>query len=423
MDQRNSRSALILICFSLLSGGIGYATSVFLARVLGPEGFSHYVVAIAAVATLASLAEFGTGKHALRILPALYSDNQWSLANGYGRFSLLLVLVISISLGLISGLGEWLSDGEFGDYPLGIGMLFLPIVALFGAGIEFAMANSAAIRGTFLSRLFVPITSLLLMILGWKLYDGISPSWAVACYGLATSAGLVCAAILIWRSAPQQFFLTHAKYEIGEWLKSLVALVFLIFLMTWLFKISILILEMLPLESIEVARFAAALETGSLILLLSKSTDKFFQPQVSIIVNGEKWEEGKQIRRNRNILIGGFCAVYLLVVVIFGSSILSMFGSEYTAGYPALCLITVATCTWTLFSIAPAYLRFIGLTSFVMKVTIVSAVALAALTGVLGLYFGATGAATAFCVVLVGMTLTLFVKASTHLYSMAASND
>ena len=92
-DESHDRGAFLLVAFSLISVGIGYFTSIYVARTLGHDGFEDYAVAIASLALMSTLAEAGTGKFALRILPVYVGARRWSLASGYWRFSLRLIML------------------------------------------------------------------------------------------------------------------------------------------------------------------------------------------------------------------------------------------------------------------------------------------------------------------------------------------
>ena len=76
-----------LIFLSVIGAGVGYATSVVAARLLGADGFEDYAVAVASLALLSTIAEAGTGKYALRVVPTYLVRAQWGLALGYWRFS------------------------------------------------------------------------------------------------------------------------------------------------------------------------------------------------------------------------------------------------------------------------------------------------------------------------------------------------
>ncbi|HIE95536.1 MAG: hypothetical protein ABGZ23_24720 [Fuerstiella sp.] len=192
--------------------------------------------------------------------------------------------------------------------------------------------------------------------------------------------------------------------------------------MSWILRVSLVILELLPVAEAEVGYFAAALETGCLILLLSKSTDKLFQPEMSVLVQQRNIEQGIRLRNKRYIFVGSGCVVFMLAMLLFGREILGLYGPEFRAGYVALCFVSAGACAWTMFSLAPVYLRFVGCSVFVIAMTVVAAVMMAVLTSVLGLQYGATGAGIAFCVVLCTVAGVFLCVATKDFFSREASD-
>ena len=82
------RSAAILVILSFISLAISYATSILVARSLGPVGFESYAVAIATLTLLSTLSESGVGKLAIQMLPVYQASGKWQLTAGFWRFSI-----------------------------------------------------------------------------------------------------------------------------------------------------------------------------------------------------------------------------------------------------------------------------------------------------------------------------------------------
>lgn len=143
-------------------------------------------------------------------------------------------------------------------------------------------------------------------------------------------------------------------------------------------------LDLLSLAPKDIASFAAAAETGGLILLLSKSTDKYFQIYLAVFIERHAWSEGIAMRKRRLIWVGAKCTVFLSIIVLAGKPILGLYGNSFVSGYPALVLIATGCCFWSMFSLAPAYLKFSGLNRLVLIVTATAALAMITLTLILG---------------------------------------
>ena len=82
MSRIQRKQTVSLLLFSLGSFGLSYATAIVFARALGADGYDDYAVAVSSAVILATLAEMGTGKYALRIMPAYAERGEWSAAKG-----------------------------------------------------------------------------------------------------------------------------------------------------------------------------------------------------------------------------------------------------------------------------------------------------------------------------------------------------
>lgn len=327
---------LILVLMSAVGVVLGYSLSIVQARRLGALAFQDYAVVVAAMGLLCAIAEAGVGKFALKVIPEFATSGRWPLAAGYWRFSVCLVLIASA---LITGcvlISEGVEDGEFGDYPLAVAVLFLPAAAICGIGIDFVMANRAAVRGTLISQLLLPATTLLVVLVAQFKVSNYTIVTALLCYGTGSVLGAVyCVVAFLWTS-PRQQLMTDPDYQHRDWLPQCLYFASISFLASWTLRISLLVLELLPIPEVEVAVFAAAMETGCLILMLSKSTDKMFQPQMSAILAKQDWESGRRMRRNRYLLLGSGCILFMCTVLIFGGDLLGLYGQAFIAGYPTL---------------------------------------------------------------------------------------
>ena len=395
-----SGTALLLVVLSVIGVGVGYAASIAAARVLGAAAYENYAVSIASLSLLAAVAEAGVGKYALKVMPGYAASRDWALAAGYWRFSLWACLSLSMCIAVSVATWEWMKIDSAWEHPLGIAALFLPAAALAGVGVDFVMASRAAVTGTLVARLVVPGTTLLLLVAAGNWFVTVEAGMAMMCFGTSSVIGACLCTIIFRQISPRQVFETPPQYHRTEWLRECGYFMGISFLMSWILRVSLVILELLPIPETEVGLFAAALETGCLILLLSKSTDKLFQPEMSVIVQKHDKEAGIKLRNKRYVIIGSGCAVFMLIMILWGRDILGLYGAEFSAGYPSLCFVSAGTCTWTMFSLAPVYLRFVGRSVIVISLTVAGAVMMAVLTTVLGLQYGATGAGIAFCAVL-----------------------
>jgi len=399
MNQRSlDFKGFVLLLFSLAGFMLTYATAILLARTLGPEGYNDYAVAIALATILATFAEMGTGKFAMRTMPAYYEQRQWKLARGYVGFSMGLILLISVLLGVVVAIGEGLEAQQFGSHAIGIVILFLPAMALLGFGVELSMANNAVVRAAFVMRLLVPAVTLTTAA-AWiaSSYQLTAPK-AAYCYACGSVAGLVVVWFLARRTIPRDLFSATANYEPKKWLYGALPFLYFGLLISMLSKVGVLILEVIHPEESMVAVYSVAVDTGSLLYIVAKSTDKMFMPMMSLMIEHRDVAGMLRVRRHRRAVLSAICAAYVAVVYFFGKDILAVFGPKFVEGFPALCLITASTCVWTLFSLAPTFLKYNRKNTLVVALTATTVLANILLCLFLGRRFGATGAAIAYAV-------------------------
>ncbi|RKY18143.1 MAG: hypothetical protein DRQ55_14140 [Planctomycetota bacterium] len=372
---------------------IVYGTSVVAARTLGLDRFGDYAVALASVALLSTLAELGTGKYAMRAVPAYVEAAAFGLARGYRRFATRTVLASSVALALLAWGLEWRAPGD--ARALQMALLFLPVMALVGYGAEAVQANHATLRSAVITRLVVPGVSLAALLAWLAQRDELDPVTAVAFHGLGWLVGL----LLTWRflasSTPDAVREATPELRSREWLLRSLPFLGFALLLTALTRSSLIVLEYAA-SAHEASVFAAALETGTILALVGKATDKMFLPSISLLIERRDVTRMLHERRRRLRWVGSLCLAHLIVMALAGRWLLSLFGPGFEDGYVPLLIVSGGTAVWTFFSLSPSYLKYVMKQRFVLLATGVAALSSAALTWALGARWGSLGAAIAF---------------------------
>lgn len=415
MANISKKNAISLVFFSLGSSFLSYATIIIFARAMSINEYDDYAVAISTIAIMATLAEMSTGKYALRIMPSYRENRKWALAKGYLRYSIILIFLVSTILMFITLYFDYKDDGIFGANTLGIAILFLPVIAWVGAGSEFITANLAVIRSAFVTRLLVPGLTFMLGIF-WVLspYE-FTASQGVLFYGIGWLVGLFVVVLFLRQTTQPEIRKAPAEYRSREWITKSLPFIFFALLITVLAKVGVIVLQIVHPQEAMVAVYAVAMETGALIYLIAKSTDKMFLPDVSLMIERQDFAGLRSGRNRRWRYLGSVCAVYLLIIFFFGREILLIFGPEFESGYPALCIIAVATSVWTMASLSPSYLKYIGKARFVIVATAIAVISHIGLCFPLGYYLGATGAALSYAIPVILLYSIMAILTGHHL--------
>lgn len=394
-----------------------------LARHFTHSDFERYIAAIATLGLLATFSEAGFGKYALRIVPVYLNMQNGHLLRSYVRFALAATLWLSLAVVAAAAFVEWLLRQGEDEYVILVAITILPIVALAGVVVDLLLALGLATWGMFVGRILVPATTLALIV--WLIkVTTVTPLQAVYCFAGGSVTGLVLGLLLCaWRTPKSKSGETLEAPATNVWLPWAAAsfsFMTFYFLLAWLSRSTLFIASHLPHQQHQLAVLAPAIETGCLILLLSKSTDKYFQPSMSWLLESTQWQHLIALERARRKIIGSCVAIFLIGVFLFGKSILRIYGEDFVPGYSALCVVAVGSSVWTMFSLSPSFLLYSGGSRILMILLCIHAVLLVILMVVLFPTFGALGGALAYTLTVSAFTLTNLSVAHSRLGRLAA---
>jgi O-antigen/teichoic acid export membrane protein len=408
----NTRKALQLCLLSLINYGLFFGIGVFLARVLGIEGFKHYNVAIATLALLASLSTLGLEKYAQRALTAYCESGQWELARGFalfGRNSVVLAAIVAVLLYAVVATARWLAAGTAPDWTTLLALLFLPVMVLALFMLEVLASTGEVVRSTFVYRLLLPLFFILPLALVRFSPRAVTANITVLSYGAAWVVSFLLLRRLAFRSLPEQVMSANEAREPRTWLVRSAPFLVHSVMMTQFASLGIVGLEILGGDETSVAVLAAAMQTGSFIVLLATSTNRLYGPMASSLIDRRDYDGVVATIRERHSWIIPATLIYFAAMLVFGRRILGLYGPDFTAGYPALCFIAGGASVSVWFAMAPNYLKFVGRNRLVLGITAAAALLNVGLLVVLGPRYGATGAGAAYGISLAVMAVVFLV--------------
>ncbi len=399
-----------LMFANLLGIGIGYATTVVLARNLSHYDFEQYAGTIATLSLVAAFGEAGFGKYALQAVPGFVARGASRLLVGYVRYAVVGCIALSLLLGAaLVAIEIPLRSGRAERVAL-MAIAFLPALAGFGVAVDLLLALRVAALATVIARVVVPMATLGLIVFVLRNLHLTSYS-AVLCYCTGSLLGFGLALLCVYWILRTHRAQGAVETQVAEWMKRGLSFLAFGFLISWLIKAPIVLAHHLPHELNELALLVPAFEAGCVVLLLSKSTDKYYQPALSMVIESGNWTYGEQVGRQRYVLLGSGVCVFLLVIFVFGQSILSIYGDDFTSAYPALCVIAVGSSFWTMFSLAPAFLLFIGKHRVLLLNLLGHGALLSLLTAILFPLYGVMGAAIAYALAISSLATINFAVA------------
>jgi O-antigen/teichoic acid export membrane protein len=381
-----------------------YGANILLARSLTVDDFDDYSVALSIVTMLSTLATLGLEKYALRAV-ALFRDRQdWPKFRGFWLFSLRTISGISLILvALLGFVLEAILAIHHADYHIAIVIYacFLPIKAITLFLVEVIAAHGAQILGMAIYRLFLPLVYVLLIIgLSFSSLP-LTAVTAVLCFGSAW----VLTFIVIW-FVTKMLMPAEVKKSIPlklgkKWLSRSLPLVFSSLMLTVMTSSGVVILELLFPSSLEVGTYAIAAQTGGFISLIGTSTNRYYLPMMVVMIDRRDKKSIQGLISQRNWVVGGLILILLAILVLSGQKILSLFGTQFSAGYNTALIIAVGASISALYADIPYYLQFMGFHRAVLSLTMMATLSMVALGFLLGSEYGAIGVALAYMIPIV----------------------
>lgn len=412
----------LLGVFSLVSYGALYGVNIELARNLSIDDFDDYNVGMSTLLLLAALAPLGLEKLALKFLPSRKERGDWAASRGFLRFSMVTSLLMSLTLAVLFAVllesTFWMRGaGHHMAIPLIVGCL--PIVSLFQLMLEFATAYGAPILAAAIYRVGFPCCLLALngaVLLSANKITGLS---AVACYVLSWCAVSIAIWTVVRAKTPPEVSNASPDFQKKKWLTQAMPLMVYSLLLTIIMHSGVIILETVR-PSYPVSVYAVAMYTGAFVVLIATSTNRYYLSILSVLIERRDREGVLRLGLSRMKFVGALSGIFILVTILFGRSILRIFGEQYVAGYWAMCVIAIGAGVSTLFSIFPYSLQFGGQHRVVIARTAVATIASVGMCIPLAYKYGALGAALAYSVPYIALYVSLAATAWSQLIKVTS---
>lgn len=340
------RAAAGSLALSLSSKILMLLTSIVLARWLGAEGYGYYVSSMAVLTLLSVIATLGFPTLVIRLLSSYSAHNEWGLMRGLLERSNQIVLVGSIILGGIGaviawGLTEHLTIGYV--HTLWWAMALLPVVALGALRSASLRGLHHIVLGQLPENLLTPGLFLVILTV-WvgvaaSSSQNLTPDIAMGIRFAAVSISFIIGAWLLAKRVPVEVHNAVPCYEMKEWSRSAIPLLFVVGISIIGTQINMLLLS--TLQSAESAGIYQAATRGAEFVAFSLViVNMALQPTISRLYS---LGELKKLQRVVTIAARGTLALAIPIAIILGvfaKPILGyIFGAEFERGALSLTIL------------------------------------------------------------------------------------
>jgi O-antigen/teichoic acid export membrane protein len=343
LQDRLLRGAAGSLSLRVGSTALTFLLQILLARMLGIAGYGMYAYVLAWVQLLVPVAIFGTNRLLIRNMAFYQTESAWGLMHGQLRWAFRIVVFMSLGTGLLAGGAALLLVPAHEPVKLAalwIGFLLIPLMALNALNAGILQGFHHVVEGQLPELLVKPVLAVSVMVLFGLWLASFSIFWALGLLVAVELVTLLAGITLLARRLPPAVKQAPPSYQAGTWFVAALPLLLLANLHLVHGRIDLLMLEaMVSTEA--VAIYAVAIKCGSLIGFTMTAVNVVLGPMfASLYAANDMHQLQHLVTRSARMLL--LLTTPLVVgMVLFGESILAIFGAEFTAGWLALAILSV----------------------------------------------------------------------------------
>lgn len=340
--ERGEAGRMSLIAFSvrIVSAVIAFVSQVLMARWMGSFEYGIFVLVWVTMVIVGNLACLGFHTSVIRFIPEYRARGMMAELRGIVRASRLFVLVASTAIAGLGAFAVWLLSAFIEDYyvvPFILGIICLPMIAMSDLLQGLARANSwalFALSPTFLVRPVLILAFMALMLLVGYSADARTAIFAAIAATYATTLGQL---IGVTSRMDRRIPAGPMKLHFGQWF--IVSLpIFLVESFFFLLTNADVLMVGAYLDPNDVAVYFATVKTLALVHFVYFAVKAGVAQRYAQFTHGEPQKLAAFARETVSWTFWPSLAMALLVLAL-GEPMLTLFGPEFSAGYPLLFLL------------------------------------------------------------------------------------
>lgn len=400
---RTQRDALVAFAIRIASAGILYLSQVALARWMGTFDYGIYVFVWTWVLVLGGLASLGLNHTVMRFVPEYRTTGEDSLLRGMLRGSRLLTFAVGTAIAGLGALGLWLG-GELvsGHYvlPAYLALVCIPIYAL--TDLQDGIGRGRSWMGAALVPPYILRPLLLLAAVGVAYGAGFPTDARTAATAaiFATWAAWAIQTFLIERRMAVEIAPGPCRTNFRSWLSVSLPLL-VISAAELVFQNADLLVISAYMNPSDVGIYFAAAKTMALVMFVHYAVGSAAAHRFATLNTlGDKERLREFVAEAVNWTFWPSLAGAVAILAL-GKPLLSLFGPQFTAAYPAMFVLVLGFLARAAMGPAEFMLKMLGEQALCAAVHVVTAALNIALLFALVPRFGLMGAATATSIALV----------------------
>jgi O-antigen/teichoic acid export membrane protein len=348
-DELSSRYSQVTKWFSgallinVFSAGASFLTNLWLANLLGKQGFGIFTYATSWRALLAIPGTLGIDRLIVRESAVYQSKNDWPLAKGLLTFSNWLTVAASCVLILISVaiVSHSYSQQPLIHLTLLLVICTLPLQSLRTIRVSAMQGFNKIVLALLPDSVFFPSAFLLLLIATQSTGINLSPVPVAVIEAVAVSASFLLGIYLFRRSVPVDFKQAQPSYRIGLWLRSVLPFTLYYIVFSINTRADVLMIGWLK-DTDEVGLYAIAARAPEILSFSLLAVNRSIGPTIATLYSQGKKQEIQRVVDKANRIALLVTLPLALFLGIFANRFLELFGKDFVAASLAMIILILS---------------------------------------------------------------------------------
>ncbi len=392
--------------------GVGFISSIVLARTMGAVSFGIYSYVLTWVMILVLFAKVGLQNYSVRFVSQVMTIKKWSDLKGFVLFSFACSLMSSLLIALAILLFAWFKSNALTPEQLQTviwGALLLIVMTWLdvGMGILRGLKHVGLMQVPWLSRILLFTAYVAVVYLIWNRH--LSADKAMLIHVMAAMIALIFSKFILYKKLPLDIWKPKASYQVGNWTKVsltmlLTSAVFLLNRRTDTVMIGLLS------GTYDAGIYFVATRIAEISLFGTFAIDSVIAPLIS-----ESYEKKSRAELQELVTTAAVYGLLVLIVLILVISIcspfiLKIYGEEFVVAKRAIQILLFGQAVNALAGPVGFLMTMTGNQKVAAKAASMSALANICLNYLLIPRYGIEGAAIATTISAIIWNVILFIK-------------
>lgn len=393
---------------------IAFATSIVLAKTLGPSGFGIFSFVIALVALLSIPSELGIPNLAVREIAVANARKDWGHMRGFIVWAHRTVALTSGILVVVGATVLLVWGDHFAPTKLAcmwLGLILVPVLSFGALRDSMLRGLRKVLLGQLSQPVIRPLILLVVLVVLWKIgIDLTSPVRVMSLHIMSVGLAFLCGLYFFLKNRPAE--LPGAKSEIkgAIWLKSSIPFGMTAALQLINGRTDILMLGFFRSDA-EIGIYRVAAQLAAAVIFAMQAVNAIQGPHIAhLFAKGDMRKLQQMITRSAQAVLL-FAVPVVIVIVVFGEYILStVYGPAYEGAYLPLVILCIGQLVNAAMGAVGSLLNMTGHERDTTKSILIGAIVNVVLNVTLIPIWGITGAAVATACTLIAWNMIMWHK-------------